>query len=521
MEGGGIVSGIRCGQFNFLGGFWGSFSCMCWLMFVLQFILFSSFCSRNFVSYFLGMNLRSQSQSTSSVARGGESQNQNDLGRNQNTNSGSNSRFKAYNISADQEAAEIERNSDRPTSDFLLSEDDSLEEQEFKLREYRRRFSALTDQEVYQAQIRSEFEEMRKKLRTEEPVEKHAAGRKVSSHFTDRDGKLHTSYNKDINRSTIELSMPFLRMVQAERILDVCVDELHVKLDVGHARGIFLSKANMHPSLLEEHWESLQLWSSVENLSIMQKDKFGHILLFDGDIEGLEKFSLADFLVNPGSLTNMTYLKEALDNLELVYRCVMGEVFGGMSSGVKDFIRLNSRILSTRSFLFVRSVFEAGFVRFQMVMKSRDVSTGALPLNTQKLVLELFQECFDFHLDLFSRDEEEIFNTRLSARQQSSKPTGTRSLYAPKVPIQVAKKGNQGISFSKGPCIMHLAHALGISNLGGRSIAACSLGSACRFEHLTFPLSDAKRLSVVSFIKTSSAMFLRVKKDKDLLLSRI
>jgi len=172
----------------------------------------------------------------------------------------------------------------------------------------------------------------------------------------------------------------------------------------------------------------------------------------------------------------------------------MGEAYVGMSSAVNDFIRMNSRILSTRSFLFVRSVFEAGFVRFQMVMKSRDVSTGASPLNTQILVLELFKECLDFNLELFSRDEEEVFSTRLSARQQSSKPLMTRNPAVSKVPAQGTKKANHGNTFlSKGPCIVHLAHALGTSNLGGRSIAACSLGSACRFEHLTLPLSDAKR----------------------------
>jgi hypothetical protein len=137
-------------------------------------------------------------------------------------------------------------------------------------------------------------------------------------------------------------------------------------------------------------------------------------------------------------------------------------------------------------------------------------------------VLELFKECLDFNLELFSRDEEEVFSTRLSARQQSSKPLMTRNPAVSKVPAQGTKKANHGNTFlSKGPCIVHLAHALGISNLGGRSIAACSLGSACRFEHLTLPLSDAKRLGVVSFIRTSSAMFLRNKKDRDLLLSRI
>ena len=44
-----------------------------------------------------------------------------------------NSRFRAYNITAEQDAAEIEKNLGRPTSDFLLSGEDSLEEQELKL----------------------------------------------------------------------------------------------------------------------------------------------------------------------------------------------------------------------------------------------------------------------------------------------------------------------------------------------------------------------------------------------------
>jgi len=113
------------------------------------------------------------------------------VSQNQN-NCSNNSRF---NITAEHKDAEIEQNSGHPTSDFLLSkyDSDSLEEQEFKLRDYqRRRFSELADQEAYQDQdqIRDEFEEMRIKPRTVEPEEILSMGRKVSSHFTDRDGKL-------------------------------------------------------------------------------------------------------------------------------------------------------------------------------------------------------------------------------------------------------------------------------------------------------------------------------------------
>ena len=429
--------------------------------------------------------------------------------------------FKAYNISVEQEAAEILQNEGRPTAEFLLSDVDSLEVQEFKLREYRRRFfSARTVAKVYQAQLRNEYEEMRKKMRTEESVAENTVGSvvpgpgmKVSSHFTDRDGKLITSYNRNISRTTVEFSMAFLRMVHVDRVFDICTDELHIFLDVAHARGVYLSKANMHSSLIAGHWESINLWGSIENLSIMQKDKFSHVLLFDGNLEELGEFSLANFLVDTGLLSNITYLRESLDNLELVYRCVMGEVYAGITSAAKDFLRNNFRVLSTRSFAFVRSVFEAAFVRFQMELRSRDVSTGAAPLNTQNLVFDFFQQCFDFPLELFSRDEEDIYNNRVVARQLASKQLGTRklSVNAPTPKVPLVRKGHQGMGCSRGPSIVHLAHSLGIATLGGRAIKACSLGSACRFEHLSLPLLDAKRTQVVTFIKDSSAQFLRMK----------
>ena len=78
-------------------------------------------------------------------------------------------------------------------------------------------------------------------------------------------------------------------------------------------------------------------------------------------------------------------------------------------------------ILSTREFGFVRSVFEASYIRFQMELRSRDVvSTGADPLNSQRLVWEFFQRCFDsMWKKIFSRDEEDVYFTRLAARKHA------------------------------------------------------------------------------------------------------
>ena len=83
----------------------------------------------------------------------------------------------------------------------------------------------------------------------------------------------------------------------------------------------------------------------------------------------MDKFSLANLLVDPHSFVNMTYLKEALDNVELVYRCLTGDIYLGMSLAVRDFLRSNVRILSTREFGFVRSVFEAAYIRFQTELR--------------------------------------------------------------------------------------------------------------------------------------------------------
>jgi len=170
--------------------------------------------------------------------------------------------LKAYIISEDQEAEEIAQNTGRPNSEFALVPNDTVDVQEYKVRELRRRYAAMADDEVYQAQLLNEYEGMRKKMRFEEaPVGQPVAGpvRKAMSHFTDRDGKCYTSYNRDVTRSSVEYSMPFLRMAHAGRVLEVCVDELHVRLDVAHARGVFMNKVNMHASFLVDHWESLNL----------------------------------------------------------------------------------------------------------------------------------------------------------------------------------------------------------------------------------------------------------------------
>ena len=486
------------------------------------------------------MNLRSQSQSTSSGARTVElsqSSNANAGGRGNENGNNAQLKLKAYIIPDDQEEAEIAQNRGRPTSDFLLVNDEPVEVQEFKLREFHRRFSAMEEKDVYQSQLLSEFESMKKKMRLEDPVDESPVGtagvipgRKATSHFNDRDGKFYISFNRDITRSTVEYAMPFLRMAHSGRVLDVCVDELHICLNIAHARSVYLSKVNMHTSLLASHWESINLWGSIENLSVMRKDKFFHVLLFDGNYEELEEFSLANFLLNPSSLTNLVYLREALDNLELVYRCVMGDMYVGMASAAKDFLMNNSRILSTRNFDFVRGVFEGAFVRFQMDLKARDVSTGATPLNTSVLVLDFFQQCFSFPLEMFSRDEEDMFKARLAARRVlppakpfiSSKPT-TGKGSVPKGVSAVSRPhrmstSNPGQSY---PCIAHLAQSLGISKLAGRTIIPCALGPACRYEHLVLPLLDNKRIKVVDFVKNSGNSFLRAQADKDMVLSRI
>jgi hypothetical protein len=298
----------------------------------------------------------------------------------------------------------------------------------------------------------------------------------------------------------------------------------YVSLDVDLAREIYLSKANLHSSLLPEYWSSVGLWGSVENLSVMQKGKFSHLLLFNGSFEDLEEFSLANFLVKPGLLTCLTYLREALDNLELVYRCVMSDVYVGISALAKDFLMNNVRMLSTRSFEFVRNVFEAAFVRFQMEMRSRDVSTGASPLNSPELVMSFFRDCFTFSAEVFSRDEEDMFKIRQGARQISKKvgmvgkPAMAMSVAKPPL---IGSKAPNHTPKGKAPCIAHLVSAVGITNFKGRPVTPCSYGASCTFEHLSVPISALKRSQVVDFITRSKSAWLRAKVDRDLLLSKI
>ena len=438
--------------------------------------------------------------------------------------------LRAYDISANQEAQEVLQNSGRPMSEFTLVNGEPLANQEFKLREVQRRYSAMTDNEVYQAQILNEYEEMRKKMRMDEPGGLAGQGgvavapaRKVTSHFSDRDGKLITSYNREITRSTVEFAMPFLRMADPFRIADICIDELHICLDVNLAREIYLSKANIHHSLLPESWKSIVLWSSVENLSVMKKDKFSHLLLFDGNFEELDRFSLANFLLKPNSLDCLTFLREALDNMELVYRCVMGEVYMGISVTPKDFLMNNMRMLATRDFNFVRGVFEAAFIRFQMELRSRDVSTGALPLNRPELVVDFFKLCFTFNLDVFSRDEEDIFKVRQVARQVASKSLmvgKTSGTAVVSMPLGVGQNPRFTANLKR-PCIVYLANKLGVAKLGGRAITSCHAGASCKFDHVSFPLSKAHRGTLIAFIKKSTSSFFKTQGDRDSLLSSI
>lgn len=432
--------------------------------------------------------------------------------------------LRAYIIPEEQEAEEVMQNLGRPNSDFALITNEAVDVQEFKLRELRRRYAAMTEEDIYQAQLLNEFETMKKKMRFEEAAVGTPVGpvRKATSHFTDRDGKCYTSYNRDVTRSTVEYSMPFLRMAHAGRVLEVCADELHVRLEVTHARGVFMNKVNMHSSLLVDHWESLHLWGTVENLAVMQKDKFSHVLLFDGNIEDLKEFSISSFLENPSTLSNLVYLREAMDNMELVYRCVMGEAYVGLCSVAKEFLMNNISILSTRKFDFVRYVFEGAFVHFQLDMRTRDVSTGASPLNTSELVKVFFQECFTFPIEMFSRDEEDLFTARMIARQGSSRSAGSASRPLAKV---AGLKGVPGVVSGSAkvqlPCIAHLVHSLGITKLAGRVITACTLGSSCKYEHVGLPLVGVKRTRVVDFVKQSKNFLLRAPTEKNAVLARI
>jgi len=71
-----------------------------------------------------------------------------------------NGQFRAYDISAEQEAAEVLQNMHRPVKVFDLVENEPIADQEFKLREVHRRYQAMSENEIYKAQILNEFEGM-------------------------------------------------------------------------------------------------------------------------------------------------------------------------------------------------------------------------------------------------------------------------------------------------------------------------------------------------------------------------
>jgi len=156
-----------------------------------------------------------------------------------------------------------------------------------------------------------------------------------------------------------------------------------------------------------------------------------------------------------------------------------------------------------------------------MEKRSRDVSTGAAPLNRPDLVIVLFQDCFLFSLEAVSRDEENMFKVRQAARESTRKPV----LHVTLPMLLSVKSVSGGSEVSRvvpkiiAPCI--ICFALGISSLGDRTINSYAYGSSCTYEHLTVPLSIAKRVLIISFINKSKSLMLRAKVDRDLVLSKI
>ena len=433
---------------------------------------------------------------------------------------------KAYTITPLDDAAEELENEGKPDSDFFPKEGDSVESKEKGIRELHRRFGKRKAALEYDAELAAEAKQLRRMLGCEEEVAPivTALAKKTQYHFTDQDGKIHISYIKDVTKLCFKKSMAFLRMMDPIRILELCTDDLHIVLDVEHAREWFLSRANLSVSSLPNHWASMELWNTVSHFPVMAPEKFSCLLLFSASYENIKKFSLTDFLRSSSNLNNIDMLKIALDNMQTVYHCIFGGDYKDICSVPKKFLQANIRILEIREFNFILDVFNKAFVNFQMDMRTRNIEVpNTTPLNSHELVVACFIKWFTFSTEMFTQETEDVYKhrPRFSLENGASKTINLKPI---NIKTTLSKKSStylMNAKPAKNPCIRHLASILGLQELAGINPVACQMGTKCRYAHYTMPLSRLQRKGAADYISTSTIGLLQQQTDRDLLLAKL
>jgi hypothetical protein len=441
--------------------------------------------------------------------------------------------LKAYDINPVDDIAEEKLNEGMPDYEFFPKEGDSVLCREKGVRELNRRYNKRKVALEYEAELAAEAKQLRRLLGgvDEGPSNTVTVPKKIQYHFSDQDGKEYISLVKEVSKTCFKKSMAFIRMMNDTRLLELCLDDLHIVLDVDHVREWFFSKSNISVSALPQHWSSLELWNTVIHFNVMCPEKFSSLLLFNASYENLRKFSIVDFLKCTSSLTNIDMLKITLDNMQTVYECIFGSEYKNLCEVPKSFLQSNVSILEIRDFKFVVDVFNKAFVNFQVDMRSRNVEVpNTKPLNNASRVSECFVQWFTFTPDMFTLEKEAVFKLRprftvdslgenLAKKERKVPSTATTSIKVlPKV--KVAGRPNVPLLVRK-PCIRHLAEILGVQKLGSENPVSCRLGANCAYEHHSLPLGKSLRKELMDFVTSSNMPLLKLPLDKGLLLQKI
>jgi hypothetical protein len=252
-------------------------------------------------------------------------------------------------------------------------------------------------------------------------------------------------------------------------------------------------------------FKSLEMWNSLKNIRIMQKENFKFLLSLACDHVAPDGLNMAIFLPIGEELNNFSALLTALSGLDDVFTSFYDPIWTGCADSIKH--KLKTATVRNANFMLVRDLLECQFRQFcsQIVTRNTIASDKLLdcPAKCRLLFVELMV-LDENHLD--ERRERMFLSQKLSpylhslndgkkngqALGKSGGPNNTNvaKYISPtsQAPTKISgPKGQKTVSFlttnTHNICLFHLLDFFKINSSAGNPLGPCNKRGSCKLDH--------------------------------------
>ena len=254
-----------------------------------------------------------------------------------------------------------------------------------------------------------------------------------------------------------------------------------------------------------EPFKSLEMWNSLKDIRIMQRENFKFLLTLACDHLAPEGLNLAIFLPVGEELSNFSALLTALSGLEDVFTSFYDPVWNGCTDSVKN--KLKTSNVRNANFTLVRDLLECQFRQFCTQIVTKNTTGTGRSLDSPQKCKQLFMELMvldETHLaerrernflsqklapylypinDGKRGDKSGSLDTKKNAMSKSvtitttahvpAKSTGSKSIQS----IPVLPYNPNFV------CLFHMLDYFKVNSSVGNPLGPCNKRSTCRLQH--------------------------------------